>query len=260
MSLTTINPSDGNTLKTYAELDGSAIEACIEKSQAAFEEWRRIEFSHRAALLKKASRILIENRDRYARRMALEMGKPIRDGRGEIEKCAWGCDYYAENAENMLKPEPVATDAQKSVVTFQPLGVTLAVMPWNYPFWQVFRYAAPALMAGNTILLKHASNVCGCALDIETVFQAAGYPEGVFQTLLIGSRRVPTVLETPLLKAVTLTGSKAAGQAVAAQAGRALKKSVLELGGIKESGYGRELSHYGIKEFVNIKTVVVDSF
>jgi succinate-semialdehyde dehydrogenase/glutarate-semialdehyde dehydrogenase len=163
--------------------------------------------------------------------MALEMGKPVRDGRSEIEKCAWVCDHYAKEAESILSPEIIATDAGKSYVTFQPLGVVLAVMPWNYPFWQVFRFAAPALMAGNAGILKHSANVPGCALAIEDVFRQAGFPESIFQTLMIGGDRVEKVIENPLVKAVTLTGSKPAGQAVAATAGRMLKKSVLELGG-----------------------------
>ena len=167
----------------------------------------------------------------FARLMALEMGKPVRDGRLEIEKCAWVCDYYAEQAAAILSPEIIATDAAKSYVTFQPLGVVLAVMPWNYPFWQVFRFAVPALMAGNAGVLKHSANVPGCALAIEDVFRQAGFPENIFQTLMISGERVEKVIENPLVKAVTLTGSKPAGQAVAAAAGRLLKKSVLELGG-----------------------------
>jgi succinate-semialdehyde dehydrogenase/glutarate-semialdehyde dehydrogenase len=231
MSLTSVNPADGKLLKTYEEPDQRAVEACIQKSHTVFLEWKRAGFSQRSSLLRNAARVLMENRGSYARRMALEMGKPIRDGRAEIEKCAWVCDYYADNAERMLEAEPAESDADKSFVAFQPLGATLAVMPWNYPFWQVFRYAAPALMAGNTVLLKHAANVCGCALDIEKVFQAADYPACVFQTLLIGSDRVAAIIDNPSVKAVTLTGSKAAGQAVAARAGQGLKKSVLELGG-----------------------------
>ena len=163
--------------------------------------------------------------------MALEMGKPLKQGIAEAEKCALGCDYYAEHAEAHLAPEIVKTEATKSYVAFEPLGVVLAVMPWNFPFWQVFRFAAPALMAGNAGVLKHASNVPGCAMAIEEVFVQAGFPKGVFRTLLIGSRQVKAVIEHPLVSAVTLTGSTPAGKAVAAQAGAALKKTVLELGG-----------------------------
>jgi len=163
--------------------------------------------------------------------MAREMGKPLAQGRAEIEKCAWTCDHYAEHAARYLAPEIVATDAKHSFIAFEPLGAILAVMPWNFPFWQVFRFAAPALMAGNTALLKHAGNVSGCALAIERLFRDAGFPEGAFQALLIGSGRVAAVIEHPLIKAVTLTGSTPAGQAVASKAGAALKKTVLELGG-----------------------------
>jgi succinate-semialdehyde dehydrogenase / glutarate-semialdehyde dehydrogenase len=163
--------------------------------------------------------------------MAEEMGKPIRDGIAEIQKCAGGCDYFAENAERFLAPEPVATEARKSYVAFNPLGVVLAVMPWNFPFWQVFRFAAPGLMAGNAGVLKHASNVPGCALAIEQVFRRAGFPEHLFRTLLIGSKEVTAMIEHPLVRAVTLTGSGPAGRAVASKAGAMLKKTVLELGG-----------------------------
>jgi succinate-semialdehyde dehydrogenase/glutarate-semialdehyde dehydrogenase len=159
------------------------------------------------------------------------MGKPVRDGRAEAEKCAWVCEYYAENAEAFLQPEVIPTDARKSFVTFQPVGVVLAVMPWNFPFWQVFRFAAPALMAGNTGVLKHASNVPGCALAIEEVFRRAGFPDHAFRTLLIGSKAVEAVIEHPLVRAVTLTGSTPAGKAVASKAGAMIKKTVLELGG-----------------------------
>jgi succinate-semialdehyde dehydrogenase/glutarate-semialdehyde dehydrogenase len=163
--------------------------------------------------------------------MAREMGKPVKDGRSEAEKCAWVCDYYAGHAESFLQPEMIETDASRSFVTFQPLGVVLAVMPWNFPFWQVFRFAAPALMAGNVGVLKHASNVVGCALAIEDVFRQAGFPENVFRSLLAGSSQVDDIIEHPLIKAVTLTGSTAAGQAVGRKAGSLIKKSVLELGG-----------------------------
>jgi succinate-semialdehyde dehydrogenase / glutarate-semialdehyde dehydrogenase len=163
--------------------------------------------------------------------MAQEMGKPVKDGRAEAEKCAWACDYYAENAEAFLRPEVIPTDASKSYVVFQPLGVVLAVMPWNFPFWQVFRFAAPALMAGNAGVLKHASNVPACALAIEDVFRTAGFPAHIFRTLLIGSKQVDAVIENPLVRAVTLTGSTPAGKSVAKKAGEMLKKTVLELGG-----------------------------
>ncbi len=185
----------------------------------------------RSERMRQAATVLRAQRDAYAVLMAQEMGKPVTQGRGEIEKCAWLCDYYAEAAPAFLAPEAVSTDATKSFVTFEPLGVILAVMPWNFPFWQVFRAAVPALMAGNTMALKHASNVCGCALAVEEVFQQAAFPVGVFSTLLVGVKMVDQVIEHPAVRAATLTGSTGAGQAVAAKAGALLKKTVLELGG-----------------------------
>jgi succinate-semialdehyde dehydrogenase/glutarate-semialdehyde dehydrogenase len=181
--------------------------------------------------MKRAAHILRERAIEYAVLMAQEMGKPVKDGRAEVEKCAWACDYYAENAETFLRPEVIQTDANKSYVAFQPLGVVLAVMPWNFPFWQVFRFAAPALMAGNAGILKHASNVPDCALAIADVFRKAGFPDHIFCTLLIGSKQVDAVIENPLVRAVTLTGSTPAGKSVAKKAGEMLKKTVLELGG-----------------------------
>ena len=181
--------------------------------------------------MKKAAAILRERKEEFAKLMALEMGKPFKQGVAEAEKCALGCEYYADHAEAHLAPEPVKTEASKSYIAFDPLGVVLAVMPWNFPFWQVFRFAAPALMAGNAGVLKHASNVPGCALEIEKVFRDAGFPDGVFRTLLIGSKQVKAVIENPLVSAVTLTGSTPAGKSVAAQAGAVIKKTVLELGG-----------------------------
>jgi succinate-semialdehyde dehydrogenase/glutarate-semialdehyde dehydrogenase len=185
----------------------------------------------RAGLMKRAGEILRRRKAELAHSMAIEMGKPRRQGIAEAEKCAWVCDYYADNAENHLAPDFIATDAAKSYVAFEPLGVVLAVMPWNFPFWQVFRFAAPALMAGNAGVLKHASNVPGCAIAIEQIFSEAGFPQGNFRSLLIGSAQVQAVIEHALVRAVTLTGSTPAGKAVAAQAGAVLKKTVLELGG-----------------------------
>jgi succinate-semialdehyde dehydrogenase/glutarate-semialdehyde dehydrogenase len=181
--------------------------------------------------MRRAAQILRDRAEEYGRLMTLGMGKPVRDGRAEAQKCAWVCDYYADNAGAFLQEEVIETDARKSFVTFQPLGVVLAVMPWNFPFWQVFRFAAPALMAGNVGVLKHASNVFGCALAIEDIFRQAGLPDHAFRALLIGSRQVDTVIEHPLVRAVTLTGSTPAGKAVAQKAGEMLKKTVLELGG-----------------------------
>jgi succinate-semialdehyde dehydrogenase/glutarate-semialdehyde dehydrogenase len=181
--------------------------------------------------MRRAAEILRNNASGYARLMAQEMGKPISGGKAEVEKCAWACDYYAENAERFLTPEVVETDASRSFVAFEPLGVVLAVMPWNFPFWQVVRFAAPALMAGNVGVLKHASNVPGCALAIEELFREAGFPDNVFRTLLVGSREVKSIIRHRLVRAVTLTGSTDAGKSVARYAGQALKKTVLELGG-----------------------------
>ena len=231
MALEAVNPATGEKINTYPEMTPDEVESRICRAHQTFVDWKTRTFSERAELMKEAAGVLRDKAGEFARLMALEMGKPVRDGRPEIEKCAWVCDYYAERAEAILSPEIIATDAAKSYVTFQPLGVVLAVMPWNYPFWQVFRFAVPALMAGNAGVLKHSANVPGCALAIEDVFRQAGFPENIFQTLMIGGERVEKVIENPLVKAVTLTGSKPAGQAVAATAGRLLKKSVLELGG-----------------------------
>ena len=229
--ITAINPSTGETLEKYDAITPDNVVRRLEKAQHAFEDWKKTRFSERGELMKKVSRVLTENKNDYARIMAMEMGKPVAQGRSEIEKCAWVCEYYAEHAENMLQPEIVKTDAQKSYVTFNPLGVILAVMPWNYPFWQVFRHAAPGLTAGNGVVLKHASNVPGCASAIEDIFEKAGFPEGLLQNFLMSSQQVAELIEHPAIAAVTLTGSKAAGRKVAKKAGKMLKKSLLELGG-----------------------------
>ena len=231
MTWQTINPASGAVVASYEETSPDAVQAIIASAHQAYLEWRQTSFRERAALMRRAAEVLRGNAREYARLMAEEMGKPIRDGIAEIQKCAGGCDYFAENAERFLAPEPVATEARKSYVAFNPLGVVLAVMPWNFPFWQVFRFAAPGLMAGNAAVLKHASNVSGCALAIEQVFRKAGFPEHLFRTLLIGSKQVTAVIEHPLVRAVTLTGSGPAGRAVASKAGAMLKKTVLELGG-----------------------------
>jgi succinate-semialdehyde dehydrogenase/glutarate-semialdehyde dehydrogenase len=227
----TINPASGLRVREYPEMDAAEVASVLRRAHAAFESWRTVPFVERAGKMRRAAALLRERKEPYARLMAVEMGKPVAQGRGEAEKCAWVCDYYAEHAEAFLSPEPVATDASKSFVTFQPLGVVLAVMPWNFPFWQVFRFAAPGLMAGNAGVLKHSSNVCGSALAIEEVFRDAGFPEDLFRALLVGSKQVASVIEAPEVAAVTLTGSTPAGRAVAAKAGAVLKKAVLELGG-----------------------------
>ena len=231
MTMTAVNPATGKTIKTYEELTPAAARDVIAQAHNAFLDWKRTSFAERGRLMKRAAHILRERAHEYALLMAQEMGKPVKDGRAEAEKCAWACDYYAENAEAFLRPEVIQTDASKSYVAFQPLGVVLAVMPWNFPFWQVFRFAAPALMAGNAGVLKHASNVPACALAIADVFRTAGFPDNIFRTLLIGSKQVDAVIENPLVRAVTLTGSTPAGKAVAKKAGDMLKKTVLELGG-----------------------------
>jgi len=226
-----INPANDELLREYAETDPAAVSRVLADAQRTFEDWRRTPFSERRTRLKRAGAILRERKEELARLMAVEMGKPLAQGRAEAEKCAWVCDYYADQAEAFLARQPVETDASKSFVAFQPLGVVLAVMPWNFPLWQVFRFAAPALMAGNAGVLKHASNVSGCALAIEEIQHAAGFPTALFRTLLVGSNRVAALIEAPEVKAVTLTGSTPAGRSVAAKAGERLKKTVLELGG-----------------------------
>lgn len=212
-------------------MDEAAVGRALGKAQMAAAAWRVTEGAARSQYLRKTAAALRANLEPFARLMAQEMGKPVRQGKTEVEKCAWACDYYAEHAARWLAPEMIATEAHKSYVCYQPLGVVLAVMPWNFPFWQVFRFLAPALMAGNVCVLKHASNVCGCALAIESMLRQAGLPEGVFQVLLVSSARVEEVIRHPVVRAVTLTGSTPAGRSVAAIAGSCLKKTVLELGG-----------------------------
>ena len=231
MSMVALNPADGSIIRSYEETPDHEVESAIEQAHQAHLDWKRTSFSHRAGLMHNAARILRERAREFGELMTLEMGKPIAGGVAEAEKCAWVCEYYADNAEAFLSEQEVETDASRSFVTFRPIGVVLAVMPWNFPFWQVFRFAAPNLMAGNAGLLKHASNVPGCALVIQEIFEEAGFPEGLFRTLLIPGSRVEGVIENPLVKAVTLTGSTPAGKAVAAKAGEMLKKTLLELGG-----------------------------
>lgn len=231
MTITSINPASDEVLEELEETSAAQVDRILSQSQAAFHDWRERPVSARAELMRKAAGVLRAGKARYACTMALEMGKPIAQGEAEVEKCAWVCDYYAENAEPFLAEQPRQTDAARSFVRFDPLGPVLAIMPWNFPYWQVFRFAAPALMAGNTGLLKHASNVPRSALDIQSVFRDAGFPESVFRALLIGSAAVAPVIADSRVAAVTLTGSEAAGVKVAEQAGHHLKKSVLELGG-----------------------------
>jgi succinate-semialdehyde dehydrogenase/glutarate-semialdehyde dehydrogenase len=231
MSITSINPATGETLREYQELDGAAVEQKLATAARVFRTHRQSSFSERAAILQEAADLLDQEVATFARTITLEMGKPTAAARDEVRKCAVGCRYYAENAERFLEEEMIQTAAARSSVRWEPLGIVLAIMPWNFPFWQVFRFAAPALMAGNVGLLKHAANVPQCALAIEDIFQRAGAMNGVFQTLLIGSERVAALIADRRLAAVTLTGSDRAGSEVAAAAGRAIKKCVLELGG-----------------------------
>jgi succinate-semialdehyde dehydrogenase/glutarate-semialdehyde dehydrogenase len=229
--IVSVNPATGEEIERFHETSDADLATALAGSARAFAAWRDVPFAVRADRMREAARLLRSGADTYARTMALEMGKPVRQGRAEVEKCAWTCDFYAENAGKFLAEEPRPTDARESYVRYEPLGPVLAIMPWNFPFWQVFRFAAPALMAGNTALLKHASNVTRSALEIERIFRDAGFPESAFRTLVVGSPRVGSIIADPRVQAVTLTGSDAAGSKVGEQAGRAVKKLVLELGG-----------------------------
>jgi succinate-semialdehyde dehydrogenase/glutarate-semialdehyde dehydrogenase len=231
MAIATINPATGETLKVFEPLTDSDIDRKLQLAAETFRAYRRTSFHERSAKMTRAAEILEADKDKFARVMTIEMGKPIKAAISETEKCAWVCRYYAEKAEAFLADEVVETNATQSYIHYQPLGPVLAVMPWNFPFWQVFRFAAPALMAGNVGLLKHASNVPQCALAIEGIFLRAGFAEGSFQTLLIGSDKVARVLDDRRVMAATLTGSEPAGRRVAEQAGKRIKKTVLELGG-----------------------------
>ena len=231
MAIATINPTTGKTLKSFQPFTEDEVEGKLRRAHAAFLSYRTESFDVRAAMMRKAANILDSEKDRWGSLMVLEMGKPVVAARQEAEKCTRVCRYYADNAGRFLSDEVIPTSAAQSYIRYEPLGAILAVMPWNFPFWQVFRFAAPTLMAGNVGLLKHASNVPQCALAIEEIFRRAGFPEGVFQTLLIGSDQVQRVLEDPAVKAATLTGSEPAGRSVASLAGKLIKKTVLELGG-----------------------------
>jgi succinate-semialdehyde dehydrogenase / glutarate-semialdehyde dehydrogenase len=231
MSIQSINPATGKPLETFQETTPQELDRILRTAHSAFHEWRAVPFAVRAQSMQKAATLLRARKAEYARTMALEMGKPIVQGEAEVEKCAWVCDYYAEHAEAFLTRTPRETDASTSYIRFDPLGPVLAVMPWNFPFWQVFRFAAPALMAGNTAILKHASNVPRCALSIEQLFRDAGVPQGVFASVLVGSAAVAGLIADPRIVAATLTGSDRAGSQVAERAGHEIKKTVLELGG-----------------------------
>jgi succinate-semialdehyde dehydrogenase / glutarate-semialdehyde dehydrogenase len=231
MTMRSVNPADGSILKEFEPCSPFAIETALQRAAEAAAPWGDLASTERARYLSRAAQVLRSHKEDLARLMSREMGKLIREARAEVEKCAWNCDHYAEHGPRMLADEAVATEAGRSYVRFEPLGTVLAVMPWNFPFWQVFRFAASALVAGNNALLKHASNVPQCALAIEQVFAEAGLPEGVFQNLLIPGADVRRLIEDPRVHAVTVTGSAAAGREIAAVAGAHLKKSVLELGG-----------------------------
>ncbi|MDO8292286.1 MAG: NAD-dependent succinate-semialdehyde dehydrogenase [Gallionella sp.] len=231
MPFTSLNPATNQLLQTRASWDTQRLAQTLEKAHSAQQAWAQTTFLQRAEVLRNAAIQLRAQRDQFATLITLEMGKPLREARAEVEKCTTVCDYYALHGEEFMRAEPVASDAGKSYVAYHPLGVVLAIMPWNFPFWQAFRAAAPALMAGNALLLKHAPNVPQCALAIEAIFRECGLPDGVFTNLMIEVEQVTEVIASPHVHAVTLTGSEAAGRKVAALAGQHLKKCVLELGG-----------------------------
>lgn len=226
-----VNPATGELLRDVPEHSEVEVSLRLAQAERAFAAWREVSFAERAAGLRRAAEVLRDRSDRYAALITEEMGKPIAGAAAEVEKCAKACDFYAEHGERFLAPEPVASDAAESFVRYDPLGPVLAVMPWNFPFWQLFRFAAPALMAGNVGLLKHAANVPGCALAIEEVFRDAGFPDGAMTALLLSAEDALALIRRPEIRAVTLTGSERAGREIAAEAGRQLKKTVLELGG-----------------------------
>lgn len=231
MAIQSKNPATGEVTKTFDEITDVELEAKLAKAAEAFNAWKKTSFADRAKLFMKLSVYLIENKERLGKLSTLEMGKPVSLAGAEIEKSALTCEYFAENAEQMLSSEPLTTKAQESFARFDPLGVILGVMPWNFPYWQVYRGAAPAIMAGNVMVVKHASNVPQCALEIEKSFLSAGFPEGVYQNVLLGASRVEKLIQDPRIAAITLTGSEKAGSQVASVAGREIKKCVLELGG-----------------------------
>lgn len=231
MAIETINPATEELIKSFDPISDEEVKSIIDYVQNDFLLWKNKDVSHRKKLMLNTAEILRDEKEKYGKILTLEMGKPISQAIAEVEKCAWVCEYYAENTENILANEIIETDATESYVQFDPIGIVLAVMPWNFPFWQVFRFAAPALMAGNAGILKHASNVPMSALAIEEIFRNAGFPKNLFRVLIINSNQVDSVLENPKVKASTLTGSEYAGSKVASKSGKMLKKSVMELGG-----------------------------
>ena len=231
MNLISINPANNKKLNSYQEISKDSINQIIDSSFNTFLEWRNKSFSYRAKKMRHLAELLKQKKDLLGLLMTKEMGKPIKQSIAEAEKCAWVCEYYADNAEKFLSQKEIPTGSTKSFISFQPIGIVLAIMPWNFPFWQVFRFASPALMAGNVGILKHASNVQGCAIEIEKLFLEAGFPKFAFSNLVIGSKKVSNVIKNSKISAVTLTGSTPAGKSVASLAGSLLKKTVLELGG-----------------------------
>ncbi len=231
MSIQSINPATEEVIETFELFSKAQVRQALDDARSAFLSWRNTSFAERSALLHRVAAYLRENKARLAQIATIEMGKPIVEAEAEVEKCAFNCEFYAENAEKFLADEAVKANATESYVAFRPLGVVLALMPWNFPYWQVFRFAAPALMAGNTAVLKHASNVSRSALEIEHIFQACGLPHGAFRTVLVPGAETRPLIEDPHIAAVTLTGSEEAGVAVASASGGVLKKNVLELGG-----------------------------
>jgi succinate-semialdehyde dehydrogenase/glutarate-semialdehyde dehydrogenase len=231
MGIVSINPANGKLIESFPSLSSRELDEKIARAWSAFHKYRLTSIAERAGMMRRAAEILDNEKESFGRLMTVEMGKTLRAAIAEAAKCAWVCQYFAETAECWLADEPVDTGVGKSFIHYEPLGPVLAIMPWNFPFWQVFRFAAPALMAGNAGLLKHASNVPQCALAIESIFRRSGFSEGVFQTLLIGTAQVQQLVADPRVAAVTLTGSESAGAQVASQAGKQIKKTVLELGG-----------------------------
>ena len=231
MNLISINPANNKKINSYQEISKDSINQIIDSSFNTFLEWRNKSFSYRAKKMRHLAELLKQKKELLGLLMTKEMGKPIKQSIAEAEKCAWVCEYYADNAEKFLSQKEIPTGSTKSFISFQPIGIVLAIMPWNFPFWQVFRFASPALMAGNVGILKHASNVQGCAIEIEKLFLEAGFPKFAFSNLVIGSKKVSNVIKNSKISAVTLTGSTPAGKSVASLAGSLLKKTVLELGG-----------------------------
>ena len=230
-AITTKNPYTQKDLKTYSLISDKELKQKLDLAEEQFQNWKSLQIKDRSKLLSNVAELLVERKEAYAKLMTQEMGKPITQGIAEIEKCAWVCDFYAKNADDFLADQLIDADTYESFISYDPLGVILAIMPWNYPFWQVMRFAAPTLMAGNTALLKHASSTTQCAIEIEKLFEDAGFPKGCFQTLLVSHSQIETIMSNDIVKAVSLTGSEAAGRKVAEIAGKNLKKAVLELGG-----------------------------